>query len=110
MLGSELLKQIQENKMMSDKNIGAITFTVAVFCFMGLSNATTYNGKLFLFCIYEICCGIYFPLIGMLRGTHIDDSLRGTLTTLCRIPLNVIVIWILLHTETFSNATIFTMA
>jgi len=110
MLGSEVLKQIQERKVMSDKNIATLTFTVAVFCFFALSYSTTYNGKLILFCLYEVCCGIYFPLIGMLRGTHIDDSLRGTLTTLCRIPLNVIVIWILLNTETFSNSTIFKMA
>ncbi|CZS90269.1 hypothetical protein WAI453_004249 [Rhynchosporium graminicola] len=51
------------------------------------------------FCIFEVCCGIYFPLIAYQRGKIIDDSVRARLYSTMRIPLNVFVVAVLGTTQ-----------
>jgi len=108
MVGSEILQITRKN--ISLENIGVCTFAVASVLFFVLTVTEVYIGKLLLFCFYEMCCGIYFPLLSSLRSTYISDDLRATLTALCRIPLNIIVIGILMNTETIPVKTIFRIA
>lgn len=56
----------------------------------------SFKTKLFLFCIYEMCVGVYFNVMTDIRGELIDDSVRATVTALCRVPLNCIVVTLLL--------------
>jgi len=56
----------------------------------------SFHTKMILFCIYEICVGLYFNLMTEIRGELIDDSVRATVTALCRVPMNVVVVTLLL--------------
>jgi MFS transporter, MFS domain-containing protein family, molybdate-anion transporter len=51
------------------------------------------------FCIFEICCGIYFPLMAYQKGKIIDDSVRANVYGLMRVPLNCFVVLILSTTR-----------
>ncbi|KAL3418756.1 major facilitator superfamily domain containing protein 5 [Phlyctema vagabunda] len=44
------------------------------------------------FCVFEICCGIYFPTIGTLKEKIIDDGVRAKIYGILRVPLNVFVV------------------
>ena len=51
------------------------------------------------FCLFEVCCGIYFPLMSYQKGKMIDDSVRANVYGLMRIPLNVFVVLVLSTTK-----------
>lgn len=48
------------------------------------------------FLTFEICVGLYFPLIGTLRSKYIPDSHRSVIMNLFGIPLNLIVVSVFL--------------
>merc|ERR1712118_622245 len=98
MVGTELLglmKLVMNKKMISIINCAV----AAISLFLVAFEWTPFNAfywKLMLFCIYEICVGIYFNVMTDLRGELIDDSVRATVTALSRVPLNFIVVGLLL--------------
>ncbi|EYB98845.1 hypothetical protein Y032_0127g1378 [Ancylostoma ceylanicum] len=47
------------------------------------------------FLVFEICVGIFWPAMGCLRGTYVPEETRSTTINLFRVPLNLIVIFIL---------------
>lgn len=47
------------------------------------------------FCIFEMCCGMYFPLIASRRGRIIEDRVRARIYGWMRVPLNMFVVVIL---------------
>ncbi|KAG4439332.1 hypothetical protein IFR05_005207 [Cadophora sp. M221] len=51
------------------------------------------------FCLFEVCCGVYFPLMAYQKGKMIDDSVRANVYGLMRIPLNVFVVLVLSTTK-----------
>jgi MFS transporter, MFS domain-containing protein family, molybdate-anion transporter len=51
------------------------------------------------FCVFEICCGVYFPLMAYQKGKVIDDRVRANVYGLMRIPLNVFVVLVLSTTK-----------
>ncbi|CAG8961757.1 hypothetical protein HYFRA_00006300 [Hymenoscyphus fraxineus] len=51
------------------------------------------------FCVFELCCGIYFPLMAYQKGKVIDDSVRANVYGLMRVPLNVFVVLVLSTTR-----------
>ena len=46
----------------------------------------------YAFCIFEVCCGVYFPSIAGLREKVVEDGVRARVYGLLRIPLNVFVV------------------
>ena len=48
------------------------------------------------FVVFEMCCGLHFPLISTLRSRYIPEDSRAAVLNLVRIPLNLIVVVILL--------------
>jgi len=49
------------------------------------------------FLVFELCVGLYFPLMGMLKSQVVPEQHRSTLYNLFRVPLNVIVLVVLLR-------------
>ena len=43
------------------------------------------------FVLFEVCCGMYFPSVGVLRSEIIPESSRSTIMNFFRIPLNLLV-------------------
>merc|ERR1719281_495939 len=44
------------------------------------------------FLVFEACVGLYFPLIGALKGDIVPEDMRSTIYNIYRFPLNVIVL------------------
>merc|ERR1712066_161366 len=57
------------------------------------------------FLIFEFCCGVYFPSVGVLKSEVVPEQVRGTVYNLYRVPLNAIVVGLLL--SDISMATCF---
>src|ERR1700722_16640789 len=51
------------------------------------------------FCVFEICCGVYFPLMAYQKGKIVEDGVRANVYGLMRIPLNVFVVLVLSTTR-----------
>lgn len=43
------------------------------------------------FCLFEMCIGLYWPAIYVLRAKYVDDSIRATTINLFRLPMNFLV-------------------
>merc|ERR1711920_704901 len=44
------------------------------------------------FLVFEACVGLYFPMIGTLKGDIVPEDMRSTIYNIYRLPLNVIVL------------------
>lgn len=47
------------------------------------------------FAVFETCVGLYFPSMSRLKSDMVDDSIRGQVYGLMRVPLNVFVVFAL---------------
>lgn len=61
------------------------------------------------FNVFELCCGLYFPTIGMIRSRYVPESIRSTVMNIFRVPLNVIVVIVLLKVEHLPKFIVFTL-
>merc|ERR1712147_20283 len=59
------------------------------------------------FLAFEACVGLYFPMMGTLKGDIVPEDMRSTIYNIYRLPLNVIVLMPLLLN--FSISTTFTV-
>eukprot|EP00913_Durusdinium_trenchii_P020387 g19151.t1 len=48
--------------------------------------------RLLGFFVFEMCVGLYFPMMGTMKGQIVPESKRATIYNLYRLPLNVIVV------------------
>ncbi|KAI1427878.1 hypothetical protein F5Y12DRAFT_123584 [Xylaria sp. FL1777] len=76
---------------------------LANFCFIKLAGAKTETSAFWLFCLFEVCIGMYAPCIGYMKGTLIDDDARATVYSIMRIPLNILVVVSLLAAKDNNN-------
>lgn len=44
------------------------------------------------FCVFEMCCGVYFPTMGNLKEKIVDDNIRAKIYGILRLPLNLFVV------------------
>lgn len=58
------------------------------------------------FAIFEICCGIYYPVISTLKSIYLPERSRAALMNFARIGLNAINILVLLFAGVFPNSVI----
>jgi MFS family permease len=61
----------------------------------------------YAFCLFEICCGFYFPLIGNVRSKYVPEETRATVMNIFRVPLNIIVAVVLMNVSSWSHQFIF---
>ena len=76
---------------------GACHLTVYLF--------TNVQIRFVAFLAFEACVGLYFPMMGTLKGDIVPEDMRSTIYNLYRLPLNVIVLMPLLMN--FSISTTF---
>merc|ERR1719229_857215 len=62
------------------------------------------------FLAFEACVGIYFPLIGALKGDIVPEDMRSTIYNIYRFPLNVIVLLPLLLAFSITTTFVVTTA
>ena len=59
----------------------------------------TYDTKALVFTsflVFEMACGVFFPLYGSLRATHLPEESRAALSNFFRFPMNLLVVIVLL--------------
>uniref|UniRef100_A0A7S0F0G8 Molybdate-anion transporter n=1 Tax=Hanusia phi TaxID=3032 RepID=A0A7S0F0G8_9CRYP len=61
------------------------------------------------FFIFEWCCGLYFPSIGIVKSKYVPEEVRATIYNIFRIPLNVIVVAVLANLGSISDNFVFSM-
>jgi hypothetical protein len=54
---------------------------------------------LWCFCLFEVCCGFYYPVMASLKGKLIDDGSRASIYGILRVPLNAFVVLALSTTK-----------
>ncbi|TVY17096.1 Molybdate-anion transporter [Lachnellula arida] len=85
--------------VVSPSRVLTITLFVASACFtlpvLVHNEAVTF----WCFCVFEICCGIYFPSIARLKENMVDDGVRAKIYGILRVPLNVFVVLGLMLTK-----------
>jgi len=90
MLGSQLFSLI--TKYISVEQTGRLTLIFSVCCHA----VPVLTGDVFLryasFLVFEICVGLYFPMMGTLKGQIVPEESRAGIYNLYRLPLNVIVV------------------
>lgn len=73
--------------------------SIASLCFWTPALCKDERLTFWCFCLFEVCCGMYFPLMALQRGQIIEDSVRARLYGWMRIPLNVFVVICLATTK-----------
>lgn len=87
------------------------TFTIGIGSFAIMASAAG-NGSLLMTCfvaflIFEFCCGLYFPSIGVLKSEVVPENVRTTMYNIYRIPLNAVVVGLLLSNISMIKCFIF---
>lgn len=59
----------------------------------GMNESVSFIGMLF----FEVCVGMYFPIMGTMKGGIVPEDKRAAIYNLYRIPLNFIVLFSLLN-------------
>merc|ERR1719281_803918 len=60
------------------------------------------------FLVFEACVGLYFPMIGTLKGDIVPEDMRSTIYNIYRFPLNVAVLLPLLLNFSISTTFVVT--
>merc|ERR1712050_527870 len=73
-------------------------------CHMAVILSTSVVVRFFAFLAFEACVGLYFPMMGTLKGKIVPEHSRSTIYNLYRLPLNAIVVIVLqLHLDTTTS-------
>lgn len=77
---------------MSSAEMLAITQLVASCCFVIPTLVRNEAVTFWCFCIFEMCCGVYFPTMGNMKEKIVDDEVRAKIYGVLRLPLNLFVV------------------
>jgi MFS transporter, MFS domain-containing protein family, molybdate-anion transporter len=105
LLGSTIFSSVQKHKLLTNERLAFYMLSIASIALrLPLYNAFTSLPILTLgFFLFEVCVGIYFPIIGTLRSSYIPDSHRGVMMNLFGIPLNLIVVTVFMNINKLGN-------
>lgn len=56
------------------------------------------------FMVFEFCVGMYWPVIGTLKGIYVPEAQRSAIYNVFRVPLNAIVLFVLLVLGEMDNS------
>ena len=106
--GAQIFRYIIEKGYIVE-HILIYNFIIAIITILTAGITLNYTCILWCFIIFEITCGFYNSTIGLLRSKYIPSNVRTTMMNYYRIPLNIIVIFILINIVNYTNMTIFTL-
>lgn len=90
MLGSQVFSLASH--MASIQIIGLVTMLVSAVCMavpVAIESATL---RFLAFMVFELCIGVYFPMMGTLKAQYVPEESRTAIYNLFRLPLNLIVV------------------
>ena len=77
------------------KSLRYVFLAAAISFFWTVVFKESYFVALFAFCAFEFGLGVYWPAMAVLRGELVPNSLRASVTSVFRVPLNVLVVMLL---------------
>jgi hypothetical protein len=100
MFGSLLYKHVSTSAIpLSPQKMLTGLLALASACFFVPGHFRDERLTLWCFCIFELCCGIYYPAMGSLKSKLVEDGSRASIYGILRIPLNVFVVLALSTTK-----------
>ena len=95
MIGSTSFKLLE--KVAKPESFLRVVLAVAAGCLytpvlFGNSAVVVFSA----FIVFEVCVGIFWPTMGVMRGTYVPEATRATLMNFFRVPLNIIVVGVLI--------------
>lgn len=106
MLGSILYKQMLQESV-AGQGAGGYVFLLAGFCFLCAAQSDCFNLTLVAFVGFEVCCGLYFPMISTVRSRYLPEESRSAVMSLFRLPMNMVVVGVLLWSSTWATSQVF---
>jgi hypothetical protein len=92
-------------KTMAVEKIAVMVMGTSLLCHLTVYLFTNVQVRFVAFLAFEMMVGLYFPVIGTLKGDIVPEDMRSTIYNIYRLPLNVIVLMPLLCN--FSISTTF---
>lgn len=111
MAGSSLFSILSER--MAGEHLGVLLFAVGSLAMATISMSISDTASFLAMNVFEVCVGMYFPIMGTMKGSIVPESQRSAIYNLYRIPLNFIVLASLLtdlKPETSFKVTSFMLA
>jgi hypothetical protein len=100
MFGSLLYKHLSTSATpVSPQKMLTGLLALASACFFIPGHFRDERITLWCFCIFELCCGVYYPAMGSLKSKLVEDGSRASIYGILRIPLNVFVVLALSTTK-----------
>jgi len=93
------------SKTLAVEHIGLIIMIVSCGCHLTVYLFTNVQVRFVAFLAFEAAVGLYFPMMGTLKGDIVPEDMRSTIYNIYRLPLNIIVLLPLLMN--FSISTTF---
>ncbi|CAJ1403352.1 unnamed protein product [Effrenium voratum] len=90
MLGSRLFSMASHS--FTNERIGMYVLFVAAACHASVLLTESVPVRLLAFFLFEMCVGMYFPMMGTMKGQIVPESKRATIYNIYRVPLNAIVV------------------
>jgi len=105
MLGSSLFRFFERKWNVEQVYLGTLFVSTILFFIIAIFEI---GPILYIsFMLFEICCGMHFTCIGTLRSKYIPEESRAAVMNLFRVPLNILVCYVLYSVDSFSNQMIF---
>lgn len=113
MAGSSIYSILSDK--MKGEQLGVLCFAVASVSMALVAVSPSNSLKFLAMNVFEMTVGMYWPIMGTMKGSIVPESMRAAIYNLYRIPLNFIVLFSLLTdlTPTASfclNATMLAIA
>merc|ERR1719247_1551958 len=80
------------SKTLAVEQIGFLIMLVSMGCHLTVYLFSNVQIRFVAFLAFEACVGLYFPLMGTLKGDIVPEDMRSTIYNIYRFPLNVIVL------------------
>lgn len=90
MLGSQIFSL--ESQRRSIESVGQLTLILAACSHVASALSTDATVRFLAFLVFEMCVGLYFPMMGTLKGMVVPEESRTAIYNLYRLPLNIIVV------------------
>jgi len=109
MIGSSIFGYMINKLKMAPEEIARLLLLVSLISLAVPIYASNMAVIFFCFLLFEICCGLYFPCLGTLRGKYIPEHTRAATMNFFRVPLNFLVVIVLgtLKVVTVDNSVVF---
>lgn len=82
----------QGNSAHLSSNTLQLVLATAACCLLFTIHTGSELWRFWAFTVFELCVGLYIPIMGFLKSCFVPDSQRGSLYGLIRFPLNAVIV------------------